>query len=85
MTALLVADLRDDKSAANPKNKLDNPYQLFEYNSFHGGVWRCGYKLESIGEVAVLYYVAANYGHLLVAAAAAILGLGAWVVTGRVF
>jgi hypothetical protein len=84
MMALLVSDLKDKKSHANPANKLANPYQLFEYNSFHGGVWRCGYRLDTIGEVAVLYYLLANYGTYIGAGAAALASLVAWVFTGKV-
>jgi hypothetical protein len=84
MTALLVADLRDDASRANPSVKLANPYQLFEYNAFHGGVWRCGYKLDTIGEVSVAYYLLSNYGSAFAAAIAALAGVVGWVVTGKI-
>ena len=42
MTALLFFDLNDKSSSGNPENKLNNPNQLFQFGSFHGGVWRCG-------------------------------------------
>eukprot|EP00591_Stephanopyxis_turris_P001033 CAMPEP_0195519352 /NCGR_PEP_ID=MMETSP0794_2-20130614/14594_1 /TAXON_ID=515487 /ORGANISM="Stephanopyxis turris, Strain CCMP 815" /LENGTH=762 /DNA_ID=CAMNT_0040648487 /DNA_START=70 /DNA_END=2358 /DNA_ORIENTATION=+ len=56
MSAILFSDLNDPKSAANPKNKLANPNQLFSYASFHGGCWRCAYEVDSIGEASVLIY-----------------------------
>merc|ERR1712113_757194 len=31
MSAILFSDLNDGKSVANPKNKLDNPNQLFSW------------------------------------------------------
>ena len=84
MTALLVFDLRDPASPANPKTPLANPYQLFEHGSFHGGVWRCAYKLDTIGEVAVLSFVFSNYAPHLVGLLAGAVALGQWLVTGRV-
>jgi len=56
MSAILFSDLNDEKSVANPKNTLDNPNSLFSYGSFHGGTWRCAYKIDSIGEPSVLIY-----------------------------
>lgn len=56
MSAILFSDLNDTKSAANPKTKLSNPQQLFSYNSFHGGLWRAAYEVDSIGETSVLIY-----------------------------
>ena len=58
MLALLTNDIRNPKSVANPKVKLDNPNQLFASNSFHGGVWRSAYKVSTIGEVSVFIYFA---------------------------
>ncbi len=58
MTALLLFDLFDDKSVANPKVPLRNPLELFSLGSMHGGVWRAGYKTGSIGEVSVLIHFA---------------------------
>lgn len=56
MIAILFNDLNNPKSAANPKNALANPNQLFSSGSFHGGVWRCAYTIDSIGESSVLLY-----------------------------
>jgi hypothetical protein len=64
MSAILFSDLNDPKSAGNPKNKLNNPNQLFSTGSFHGGNWRCAYMVDSIGETSVLLYfsrIAAPY------------------------
>lgn len=84
MTALLVSDMLDPTSAANPRNILANPYQLFEHNSFHGGVWRCGYKLDTIGEVSVIYYLLANYGLYITSGMGVLGGVAVWVLTGKV-
>lgn len=56
MAALLINDLRDPNAAANPKIKLKNPLELFSKNGFHGGVWRCGYKFGTVGEVAAMIH-----------------------------
>jgi len=58
MAAILIHDIRNPKAAANPDVPLRNPYELFKYTSFHGGVWRCGYKFDSIGEIsAIVHFV----------------------------
>jgi len=60
MCALLIADVMQKDSSANPvnrkANKIDNALKLFSKNSMHGGVWRCGYTVDSIGEVSALIY-----------------------------
>ena len=84
MFALLVHDVVNSKAKANPANgKLENPYQLFEFGSFHGGVWRCGYKLDSIGEVAVISYFAGKFWLQAFAGLGVLTAVGAAVVTGQ--
>lgn len=56
MSAILLHDLNDSSSSGNPKTQLSNPNQLFSYGSFHGGVWRCAYEIDSIGEASVFLY-----------------------------
>jgi len=56
MTAILLHDLSNPKAVARPSYALRNPLELFKHNSFHGGVWRCAYKVGSIGEVSVLIH-----------------------------
>lgn len=70
MSAILFYDLNEPSSVANPETTLDNPNQLFSYGSFHGGVWRCAYEIDSIGEASVFLY----FGRI---AQPYILGLGA--------
>eukprot|EP00550_Attheya_septentrionalis_P012864 CAMPEP_0198301456 /NCGR_PEP_ID=MMETSP1449-20131203/51650_1 /TAXON_ID=420275 /ORGANISM="Attheya septentrionalis, Strain CCMP2084" /LENGTH=752 /DNA_ID=CAMNT_0044003539 /DNA_START=26 /DNA_END=2284 /DNA_ORIENTATION=+ len=75
MSAILFSDLNDKSSNANPAKKINNPNQLFEYGSFHGGTWRCAYEVDSIGEASVLLYfsrVAAPYVGVAAAAGAAV-------------
>lgn len=76
MSAILLYDLNEPSSSGNPRVTLDNPNQLFSYGSFHGGVWRCAYEIDSIGEASVFLYfgrLASPYllGVSAVAAAAA--------------
>mmetsp|Transcript_1219 Transcript_1219/g.3464 ORF Transcript_1219/g.3464 Transcript_1219/m.3464 type:complete len:759 (-) Transcript_1219:35-2311(-) len=74
MSAILLTDINDPKSPKNPKTKHANPNQLFSYNAFHGGTWRCAYEIDSIGEASVLLYfsrVAAPYAGAIAAVGAA--------------
>jgi hypothetical protein len=56
MSAILIHDLNNPNAVANPKVSLRNPYEMFAYNSFHGGIWRAGYKVGTIGEVSVIVH-----------------------------
>jgi hypothetical protein len=74
MSALLFFDLNEPKSVGNPKTSVANPNQLFSFGSFHGGVWRCAYEIDSIGEASVFLYfyrVASPYLYVGGAACAA--------------
>jgi len=54
MSALLVHDLRNPKSAANPAVTLDNPMDLFAQGANHGGLWRAAYAPRSVLGIAAL-------------------------------
>lgn len=54
MAALLVRDLRDPQSAANPKVELNNPMDLFADGANHGGLWRTAYEPRSVLSVAAV-------------------------------
>jgi hypothetical protein len=56
MGALLINDLRYPGSVANPKNLLSHPLLLFAGTGFHGGLWRCGFNITSIGLWAALIH-----------------------------
>jgi len=60
MGAMLIYDATNAGSAANPANRkkfdIENALELFKWNSVHGGVWRAGYTVDSIGEVSVLIH-----------------------------
>ncbi len=52
MAALLVHDLRNPLSAANPSTTLSNPMDLFIVGANHGGLWRSAYAPRSVLGVA---------------------------------
>jgi hypothetical protein len=60
MTALLIHDVRNPAGPSNPavkeKHNITSPLDIFKFGSFHGGLWRCGYKANSIGELSVLIH-----------------------------
>jgi len=83
MGALLIHDVTNPLSAANPKFKLEHPQLLFSYGSFHGGIWRCGYKIDSMGEVAALiYYTKSNLGLVSAVSVAIVSGVVYVVLKG---
>ena len=57
MGALLLRDVADPATPSNPTLPLKNPLQLFSFGSFHGGVWRMAYTIDSIGTASVLAYL----------------------------
>jgi hypothetical protein len=54
MAALLVHDLRNPTSSANPETPLGNPMDLFVQGANHGGLWRTAYSPRSVLGVAVV-------------------------------
>jgi hypothetical protein len=60
MTALLVHDMVNADGPKNPKNKakygIPNSIMLFRTQSVHGGLWRCAYKVDSLGECSALIH-----------------------------
>jgi hypothetical protein len=54
MAALLVRDLRDPASAANPARDLHNPMDLFADAANHGGLWRAAYEPRSVLSLAAV-------------------------------
>ena len=48
MAALLVHDLRNDESSANPQVPIVHPMQLFADAACHGGLWRSEYSARSV-------------------------------------
>ena len=48
MAALLVHDLRNPESSANPDVPIAHPMQLFVDRACHGGLWRSPYSARSV-------------------------------------
>lgn len=61
MTLLMIHDIRNSMSVANPEVPLRNPLELFGENQFHGGANRCAFNYDSWGPVAVLAFYFVNY------------------------
>ena len=57
---------------------------MFAHGAFHGGVSRCAWKVDSIGEGAVISYYLGQYSFVLSASLAAVSAVAHWVVTGQV-
>lgn len=59
MGALLLHDVLNPKSSAQPNSKLslDTPLGLFSEGAFHGGVWRNGFLMNTIGELSAISYM----------------------------
>merc|ERR1711879_4555 len=57
MGAILVDDLKDPSSPANPEVKLANPLALFAKRSAHGGAHRIAFTMGSIGEASAIAYL----------------------------
>jgi len=83
MLALMINDIRNPKSASNPKTKFSNPMEIFSQNAFHGGAFRCPYKIGSIGTVSVLYFVVKHYGIVLLLILSAMGYVAKYVITGN--
>lgn len=59
--------------------------ELFKHNSVHGGVWRCAYKVDSIGETSVIIHFLGGPSSFLyvVAFILALLIVAVLKITGR--
>lgn len=61
MAGLMLQDLINPDSAANPAVPLEYPFQLFEENAFHGGGWRCAYSMS--GRAGTSGYMLGKLGY----------------------
>jgi len=83
MCALMLHDVCNDNTAKNPRSTAGavvaktNPMMLFASGALHGGVWRLGYKMNSIGVVAAVAYYAKTHWYVpvgLLAVAGSLIG-----------
>jgi len=84
MAALLVHDLQNPESAAQPSSKLEHPLCLLQKTSFHGGLWRCPYTMTSITVPSAIHFYVARYWHALLVLTIALLSLIRYLSTGVV-
>jgi len=61
MTGLLINDICNSKSSANPNANLDHPLQLLQKTQVHGGMYRTGLLFDSMGTPAVLIAAIQKY------------------------
>merc|ERR1712151_685327 len=84
MAALLIHDLRNPASAAQPSTKLDHPLCLLQKTSFHGGLWRCPYTMTSIAIPSAIQFYVVHYWHALLVLIMALFCLTRYAATGAV-
>jgi len=65
MAALLIHDLKNPRSAAQPSSTLPHPLCLLQKTSFHGGLWRCPYTMTSITVPSAVHYYLVHYWPIL--------------------
>jgi len=82
MGALLIHDLRNPKSAANPSTQLPHPLCLFQATAFHGGIWRCPYSITTIGVPSAIKYYLTVFWLQIFAALAVVVALVQYGVAG---
>jgi len=82
MFALLVNDLRNPLSKANPTVRLLHPLNLFTEQSFHGGIWRCAYTVNSVSIPSAVTYYVETYAAAGAAGLAVIIGAFNYIRTG---
>merc|ERR1719330_1411738 len=85
MGALLVHDIRNPNAPARGGSKvITNPIQIFQHGGFHGGTWRCAYKMGSIGELSALAFYLKTYALQAGAVVVFFASVFFWIFTGKV-
>eukprot|EP00048_Salpingoeca_helianthica_P005841 m.92232 g.92232 ORF g.92232 m.92232 type:complete len:782 (-) comp13770_c4_seq1:67-2412(-) len=74
MGALLIHDAINERSKAAPGPA--NPVTIFAPGSCHFGIWRCGFKIGSIGEAATILFYLNKFKVALGLSIAGAIGLG---------
>jgi hypothetical protein len=75
MLLLLLQDVFNPGSTAQPGHVFETPFGLFASGAVHGGFWRMAYRLSSLLEVAVLIHYVKQYKVREVALGAGALGM----------
>merc|ERR1712203_93659 len=82
MAALLIHDLKNPKSAAQPSSTLPHPLSLLQRTSFHGGLWRCPYTMTSITVPSAVHYYVVHYWPILLLSVLMVGSLVQYLATG---
>jgi hypothetical protein len=80
MGALLVHDVCNQDDVSNGSHRLKHPLLLFASGGFHGGVWRTGYTINSLGFYSALIFYAGHYKVPLFLGLSAVVGFLGFVV-----
>eukprot|EP01127_Copromyxa_protea_P001410 TRINITY_DN11410_c0_g1_i1.p1 TRINITY_DN11410_c0_g1~~TRINITY_DN11410_c0_g1_i1.p1 ORF type:complete len:725 (-),score=176.21 TRINITY_DN11410_c0_g1_i1:99-2273(-) len=78
MGAILIHDVRNKAGISNANTPLPHPLVLFSIGGFHGGVWRCGATIGTIGIWAALINYARVYRPALLGLAGSVAALFAY-------
>jgi hypothetical protein len=84
MAALLLHDLKNPDSAAQPSTKLAHPLCLLEKTSFNGGLWRCPYSMTTIAIPSAIYFFLCKFWPVVVAICLLLLSITRYAATGTV-
>merc|ERR1712203_504965 len=82
MAALLIHDLKNPKSAAQPSSALPHPLSLLQRTSFHGGLWRCPYTMTSITVPSAVHYYLMHYWPILLLSVSMVGSVVQYLATG---
>merc|ERR1712087_801429 len=82
MAALLIHDIKNPGSAAQPSSALLHPLSLLQKTSFHGGLWRCPYTMTSITVPSAVHYYLVHHWPILLLFALMLGSVLQYLVTG---
>jgi len=80
MGALLINDICNPESVAQGRVNLKHPLELFASGGFHGGIWRCGFTISSLGTYAALLFYVSYYKTYVFAGVAGCVGGIAYIL-----
>jgi len=78
MAAILIHDVRNKAGVAQPSTHIQHPLELFASGGFHGGVWRAGVSIGSMGVFAALIYYMKVYRPAILVGLASLAGMVAY-------
>merc|ERR1719336_68554 len=85
MGALLVHDIRNPEAPTRGGSEsVVNPIQIFQHGGCHGGIWRCAYKMGSIGELSAVSFYLKTYCCYVGIGVVGLFLLIVWILTGTI-